>query len=198
MADYRRRIRKLVADRFVNDVRLHSMDVKLDNDVHRHLTFSKNGSSILRFSIVTWPGYICICGDMGEYVWARTRDMFSFVRGSIHSEVYFTEKLTAVSEKRGFLEFQHELWEETIEDLLAHFGEVEETRNSLLDLQVNAEPGSFEEACELLDGTGIDDVFEWFSGLQDYSYQYLWCLRALQFAVETYDAEVARGVVEGQ
>jgi hypothetical protein len=69
-----------VLARFKHDTRNHSMSVDNDNGVFRHLIFSRGGSSCYHFTLTTWPGHLCIGGDMGTYVFRRLHDMFDFFR----------------------------------------------------------------------------------------------------------------------
>jgi len=63
-------------DRFLNDIANHSMSIVRDDGVYRHLVFSNNGSSVFRFELITWPGYLAYTGDMGAFVFSRLNDMF--------------------------------------------------------------------------------------------------------------------------
>ena len=71
-----------VLERFMEDTAHHKMEVLIDNGLYRHLKFTNNGSSIYRFDIHTWPGFLCVCGDMGTYVFQRLDDMFEFFRST--------------------------------------------------------------------------------------------------------------------
>lgn len=75
----------------------HKMEVLLDDGVHRHLRFRKGDSNCCGFDVVTFPGYLCITGDCGTFVFARLYDMFDFFRrsdGGINPH-YWAEKLEA-------------------------------------------------------------------------------------------------------
>lgn len=67
-------------ERFLSDIKEHSLEVLHDDGVYRHLKFTNNGSQNFRFDLTTWPGYLCISGDMGTYTFQRTTDMFEFFR----------------------------------------------------------------------------------------------------------------------
>jgi hypothetical protein len=65
--------------RFLNDVASHKMTIEQDDgEVSRRLLFKKENGSSYWFRLVTWPGALCITGDMGTYVFSRTHDMFDF------------------------------------------------------------------------------------------------------------------------
>lgn len=67
-------------ERFKKDAANHQMQVLRDDGVHRHLRFRNPESSAYWFDLITWPGTLCIDGDMGAYIFRRTEDMFAFFR----------------------------------------------------------------------------------------------------------------------
>ena len=83
---------------FLSDVVEHRMKVHMDNGVYRHLEFSKPGTNCYRFDITTWPGYLCVTGDMGTWTFSRLRDMFEFFGGAFEHGIntgYWSEKFEA-------------------------------------------------------------------------------------------------------
>jgi hypothetical protein len=87
-----------VEARFRSDTTEHIMSVLRDDDVYRHLRFSKPGTHDYRYDLVTWPGYLAIVGDCDDYVFMRTRDMFTwFAWDREINPGYWAEKLQAVS-----------------------------------------------------------------------------------------------------
>lgn len=76
----RRDLEATILRKFLVDTATHTMEIVLDNGVHRHLRFSRPKSSSYHFDIVTWPGYLAITGDMGAAVFSRLHDMFDFFR----------------------------------------------------------------------------------------------------------------------
>jgi hypothetical protein len=73
-------MRECTVERFLRDVAEHKMEIIREDDVNRHVRFKKPGSSAYYFDLITWPGALCITGDMGTYVIQRTHDMFEFFR----------------------------------------------------------------------------------------------------------------------
>lgn len=67
-------------DRFLKDAQAHQMEVMRDDGVNRHLRFKDPSSRAYWFDIITWPGTLCIDGDMGTFVFRRLQDMFTFFR----------------------------------------------------------------------------------------------------------------------
>lgn len=66
--------------RFLRDAELHEMSVIRDDGVHRHLRFKRPNESSYWFDLISWPGTLCIDGDMGTHVFRRLEDMFEFFR----------------------------------------------------------------------------------------------------------------------
>lgn len=97
----------LTKERFLEHVENHSMDVISNNGLHRHLKCSNNGSSNMRFDIVTYPGYLVISGDMGCNVFSRIPDMFLFFNQKLSEGInpgYWGEKLQTNGDGRAFTE----------------------------------------------------------------------------------------------
>jgi hypothetical protein len=67
-------------DRFLKDTQAHKMEVVRADGVNRHLRFKDPASRAYWFDLITWPGTLCIDGDMGTYVFRRLEDMFEFFR----------------------------------------------------------------------------------------------------------------------
>jgi len=94
----------------------HTMEIVLDDGVHRHLVFSTNGGSEGKYRLITWPGSLCITGDYGTYVFERTYDMFKFFGGGEKiNPGYWSEKLTSQSIfGNGYEEFSKAAFEEAV------------------------------------------------------------------------------------
>lgn len=56
----------------------HVMTIEHDEGVFRSIRFGRPGSSAYHFRLVTWPGHLAISGDIADYIFARTHDMFEF------------------------------------------------------------------------------------------------------------------------
>lgn len=100
------RKREMTAEQFLSDVRDFQMEIKLDQGVYRHVYFGDPKTCNMSFSLTTWPGFLCMSGDMGEFVFERLEDMFQFFRaGTEHRKAqavytnpgYWGEKLRAGS-----------------------------------------------------------------------------------------------------
>lgn len=197
-----------IAQRFAKDTAGHTIDVRLDIEgPYRHLVCTNNGSNIYRFDIVTYPGYLVISGDMGEWVFSRTRDMFEFFRYSLGkiNPGYWAEKCLA-GETREFSEDKFrdvvtEYVRDYFEDDLASFNEVMEAVHEDVFDPVeahNEEPYSslneFEYRFESEDAVPVDgknnvfsftDTFE--LNFSEYTFHFLWALHAIVWAINGYD-----------
>lgn len=93
---------------FEKQVSSHVMEVHRDDGRYRHIRFRKPGTMAYHFDLITWPGYLCLCGDMGNFVFQRLEDMFQFFRADrlkdqsrIYVNLdYWAEKLQAVDGNR--------------------------------------------------------------------------------------------------
>lgn len=97
---------------FLKDVEGHVMEAIKDDGPHRHIRFRRPGTMCMHFDLITWPGYLCYCGDMGTYVFYRLDDMFEFFRTDLEYAQrngkklginlgYWSEKLEAVDGQRS-------------------------------------------------------------------------------------------------
>lgn len=179
----------------------HVMSVLHDDGLYRHLRFSKPGTSIYRFDLITWPGYLTITGDLGTYTFARLEDMLDFFTGYINSG-YWAEKLKngvsggnrSVEEHdpeafrawviRDFWEYSRELepkdarhwWESLRSEVLEGFVDLYSQRGCLDALSdVNAPEGHYQEAYEV----------DW----TRYPVQFELCLAGIVTGIRTYRAQ---------
>lgn len=189
-------------ERFRKDTANHSMEVKQDNSLFRHLVFSNNGSSSYRFELITWPGYLCICGDMNTYVFRRVTDMFEFFRRKNCSEInpgYWGEKLEA----------EHSSHQNTKWGKAWSIDAFKSAVNRYLDSGLK-DPECEETATEIRGSVKhelefIDDEHEAITFIRDfecndfrfedfeydtdeYTFRYLWCCYAITWGIQQYDA----------
>ena len=187
---------------FLKDVAEHKTEIVRDDGFYRHIRFRRAGTFCMGFDLVTWPGYLCFCGDMGEFVFTRTADMFSFFRGSgcrndEHPSLgvnfgYWAEKCQAVDKADGLKKYNPDKFREVIADILA---DDEDATDGLRQAVEN------EVLCAADDGpyaahTAADD-FEWegrryFSdfyehSLESYTYRFIWCCYAIAWGIAEYD-----------
>jgi len=109
---------RMTQERFLRDAKDLQLHVQLEHDVYRHILMKKPGSSAYHYSIVTFPGFLVMTGDMGAWTFQRLHDMFEFFRtgikadGTIRTNLgYWSEKLVAVDGSRrqaGCMEWDEE------------------------------------------------------------------------------------------
>ncbi len=192
--------RQLTPEIFLADIAGHQMKVKLDNDLYRHVVFQKPENSNLWFSIVTWPGCLTIHGDMGTWTFSRVTDMFMFFRDDnlrINAD-YWSEKLQHGTHggREGAKVFNEDRFREHLLAQLTNYYSLEgeqlkevtealqnevfchDFRYDLLIAARDFKCGDFQfDSCELPDG-------------KEYAYHFVWCLYAIVWGIQQYDAMV--------
>jgi len=193
---------------FLEDMKDHTLRIIQDDGVYRHIRMSNGGSQCMCYYITTWPGHLCISGDMGTYVFARTQDMFKFFRPTIlnpkiikHRPLkinapYWGEKLAASSTTNGFMKFSEEVFELQIKSYFADWEfESEDLKSECWDCietEVLAAASTEEQAMYAADSFSFNDfkfTDFWELTLKDYTYHYLWCLYAIVYGIQQYDTE---------
>lgn len=122
-----------VKERFLKDTKNHTMEILKDDGLYRHLKFTNGGSQCYRFDIHTWPGFLCICQDMGTYVFSRTPDMFEFFimddndfnKKHVINPGYWGEKLQATNGRgdSGYMEYSQDTFEANVKHEYDNFCE---------------------------------------------------------------------------
>lgn len=75
-----------VARVFASDVKDHQMIVRLDQGLHKHLTFRRRTDSwYCWFDLIATPGALVITGDHGGHIFRRQPDMFAFFRNNVRN-----------------------------------------------------------------------------------------------------------------
>jgi hypothetical protein len=194
------------AEAFLKHVRDHAMTIVREDGVYRHLRFRKPGTSCMGFDIITWPGYLCFCGDMGTYVFQRLQDMLQFFRTKRRDDGswsidhrYWAEKVEAEDKNGGVKEYSEDKFREAVAEYLANRDELPEGLREAVEEEVLFHASEEHEAYRAVhefehNGWGFTDFFEY--TLTDYTYRFRWCCLALAWAVEMYDAEKAKAPAE--
>jgi hypothetical protein len=196
-------------ERFLKDVSNHTMKVLQDNGVFRCLRFDHDGSFNMYFNLTTWPGYLCISGDMGAFVFNRLEDMFQFFRIKPNADDrketlpinpgYWGEKCEAEDRRtHGMSTFCIETFTESVMDRFnSHFGEedadqkskaecLEALKEQVLDAENTFE--AYQKAYEFeFEGYQLLDEFH-DCHIEAYTYDFIWCLYAIAWGIQQYDA----------
>jgi hypothetical protein len=190
--------RQCTREQFDADTADHVMTVLLDNGIHRNLRFAKPGTYCMSFNIITWPGSLCITGDMGTYVFERLRDMFEFFRspaGRINKG-YWAEKVVAQCKTDGVDTFDLDaMVSHAVEAYREHWVDsgkwgmrlegFKELRQYVFD---NEDEGSFRAALNDFEWEGFrfSDTWEW--NPRQYTFRFVWALYAIVYAIKQWDA----------
>lgn len=192
---------KPTQEEFEKTIKDHSIEIVKDDGLHRHIKASNNGSFNGHFHITTWPGYLCISGDMGCYVFRRLDDMFQFFENDGINPDYWREKLQTKGE---VMEFSPQIFEEALrsslycimddEDINLHFDEVWESIEEDV-LGAETEQDAHRYAAEWVfyyeaETTGkvrpLSFSDFWEHNLKAYTYRFIWCCRAIVWALNEY------------
>lgn len=192
---------------FERNVRDHEMSIILDNGAFRHVVFRHvlNGRMLsdYHFNITTWPGYLCISGDMGTYVFSRMRDMFEFFRNE-RNEInpdYWGSKVQSQDKNAPVKEFSWDKLRETVEYNLETISEsdwLERVDGNIVDL--TAHIFQFVDMCEnhyspqetvgkIMDFEymGVHPFREFYEyNFERHTYQFLWCCHAIVWGIGKY------------
>lgn len=187
-----------VQRRFQEDVKDHRLEVVLDAGLHRHLKFRRPGTIVMWFDIVTWPGGLLIDGDMGTFAFRSRGDMLAFFRREAQQRpvdaYYWGQKLIAM-DRDGTHEYDADAFRAAVHDDLNQYLEDEPddpdlraaVEREVLACADDGEHGAISAAMDFAyKGKQVfPDFYE--HRLQEPTYQYLWCLRAIPWAVAAYD-----------
>lgn len=196
---------KFTEDQFLKYVAEHQMTVIHEDGVHRHIRFSRPGTSCMHFDLITWPGSLCYTGDMGTYVFSRLHDMFEFFRTDReYSEKkgqklsinlgYWAEKVQAPDKYDGLKKYDADKFRQTIGEWLDS-GEVSDAvREAVNDDVLSCADDGPDRAMDAAmnfehDGFTFRDFWE--CDLTEYSHRFVWCCYALAWGILQYDASSA-------
>lgn len=195
-------------DQFLKDASRHVMTVLRDDGVHRHIRFKRPGDSAYWFDLITWPGTLCIDGDMGTYVFRRLEDMFEFFRTDREwmerkgcklaiNPSYWSEKLRA-SPGNGFEEFDADRFREVVKEHFDRWVEDkdpddetkqdvwQEIEDAVLSCADDGEIRAYDAAINFR-GAGFEFLDFREHRLKTYTFHFIWCCYAIAWGIKTYD-----------
>ncbi|MCC5574569.1 hypothetical protein IMZ11_02800 [Microtetraspora sp. AC03309] len=116
--------RQDIAERFQRETAKHTMTVRHDEGLYRHLRFRDPKHGMYWFDLITVPHALIFRGDGESFVFDRMDDMFEFFRsgiwrdGSVHiNPGYWAEKLT--SDRDSVKKYDQGLFEQTVKEHVA-------------------------------------------------------------------------------
>lgn len=190
-----------VRQRFERDTAKHELTVLRDDGLYRHLRFQTPGTSVYFYDLITWPGHLVICGDAGDYHFARIADMFEFFesdRGGINPH-YWSEKLQSgagpgadIARRYSYDVLKARL-DEWVTDLV-DWGDIsnadadalrQAVREQILDRGDAHHEYSARELLQQFEHNGRRiESWEW--DLRDYDTRFLWCCWAIVRGIARY------------
>lgn len=199
-------------EQFTKDTAEHQLEVLLDNGLYRHLSLRKLNTSNNSFSITTWPGYLCISGDMGCFTFQRTTDMFEFFRGA-PGEIapgYWSEKVQAGAGSGGArsitVEPDFSKYDKRMDEYLLDFikeldasdpetsEKIEHAKEAVEDFKNQRENSEWDIVSRvnnwdshIAGGMELEDFWDNERSLEKFQYHYIWCCYAIVHAIALYD-----------
>lgn len=189
---------------FLKDVASHELTMNLDSGVFRDITIQRPGCSEMHYNITTRPGHLMFTGDMGDFIFQRTNDMFGFFRpqsGHYINPGYWKEKVeagvvsefdldTANSSVQGYLtNFLEDLDLSDPEDREKSKKALEVVNDFISGTQGSGEFDFWNEinSWDADEAGGLDlvDFFE--APTTKSTFHYIWCCYAIVHAIKLYD-----------
>jgi hypothetical protein len=191
------RTNPITEERFLQLVREHQLTIIREDGLYRHLRVGKPGTSCESWHIHTWPGYLAMVGDMGDWVFQRTDDMLCFFRhkgdGIQVNPVYWAEKLQA-QEHGGWEEFDIDYFHDRIKTQATDYchcetwDEVpEERKKSLSQILTAEDEWDAVAAMRNFDADWMDLVDFWEDNCNTVRDHFLFACYAIAWTVKLYD-----------
>lgn len=192
----------MTSAQFLADVAAHRMATRQDSGLYRHLVFRQPENSWnMWFEVVTWPGSLTIQGDMGTWSFSRVEDMFTFFRSATLriNASYWGEKITSESRFGGpSRKFNMDTFQANVISSLDGYGLSETERAEVVEALEEDVFGDDESTARRALADFKHDDFEFSDSWEiegtGYTYHYLWCLHAIVWAIQQYDAATAASV----
>lgn len=183
---------------FESDTADHVMTVLHEDGLYRHIRFARpDGSSLYRYDLITWPGYLSIVGDVGDFTFRRLADMVEFfASGRGINPSYWAEKATGtraalyetdVDAARQQVTERYDGW--VTDRGLMKADPVGATWARLVDLMEDFEGGPEAIAHALgewgcWDGLDLRDYWDW--NLDCLTWRFLYVCHAIRAGVDRY------------
>jgi hypothetical protein len=193
-------------ERFLKDVAKHQMQILKDDGLYRHIRFRRPNEGTYYFDLITWPGHLCIVGDMQDYLFARNPDMFEFFEEEkcgfdsryIINPQYWHEKVLASPDRVGVKEFSQKKFEEAvrhhfdsyIEGRILPSEEIDELWSEIQSEVLGNEEHEGEARRRADDFKWKNFTFGdfWETDLTDFTVHYIWCCYAIVWGIKQYKA----------
>lgn len=181
---------------FLKDVAWHEMTILRDEGLYRHVRFSRPKSNVLQFDLITWPGHLAYCGDMGSFIFSRVEDMFRwFGRDWTKANFgYWGEKCLAVDKADGIRQWSKKIFNDSVrQQIEGYFSENSEKIRLCLKKAREDRIFSCENECEAheaysefrFDGGNPLECM-WESPCTESTYRFAWCCVAIPWGLNLY------------
>lgn len=195
---------------FLKDVANHELIVNLDQGVYRDITIKKPNNVHMHYNITTRPGFLIFTGDMGDFIFERTNDMFGFFRakdGYCINPGYWGEKVQAGDVSK----FDPEIACDSVKQYLTNYLDD-------LDLSDSEDREKSKQALEavsnFIGGNQHSDEFDFWNEIQNWdadeagglelsdfweasttakTHHFIWACYAIVHAIKLYDAHKELG-----
>lgn len=187
--------REKVKQAFLKDVSNFEIKILRDDNLYRHIRCGhKNGSSNHRFWITTWPGYLAITGDMGDFLFSRIEDMFIFFRDP-HMRInpsYWDEKVKATSVfGDGTKKFSVEKFREAVlNDARENLGVNDLNQNIMKELDPLLSLETEYECIHAIQSFYSEKVAFydfWEHDTKEWTFHFIWLCYAIVWTINEYD-----------
>lgn len=197
-------------EEFIKSVAAHKMTVVMSQGNCRHIAFMNPETTNMHFNLTTWPGHLCISGDMETFVFNRLDDMFNFFRRSIHypdciDECYWYEKLVSVSRFVPAKRFSYETFEKTVKDefrvaCIDGAIELKKRKDVWEDVKIFILSADTDESAHMAASDFESNGFQFIDfgeyDLTEFTYHFIWCLRAIVWGIREFDDHCKEGGYE--
>lgn len=185
---------------FLKDVSGHEITVLRDDGLYRHIRLKRPNTGVMRFDLLTWPGYLAFTGDMGTFVFSRVADMFEFFRAGENAGDrlpinlgYWHEKLDAIDRTDGSYKWSQEKFEQQVRARLDEAEASAEVRQAAEDEVIRAPDGEYDSMRAAIDFKHDGFTFSdfWETNCHEFTYRFIWCCYAMVWGIRKYDAAKA-------
>ena len=175
---------EVTPEAFARDVNKHVITVLHNDGIYRHIRLASPATGNGSFNIITWPGCLAYSGDMGDYVFSRTKDMFMFFRGHKPNLSYWAEKVYAQDKCGGVKEYSSAKAKEYYDEVSREFYPDTSAESDGFDFD-----RSEHEVRADIEAMGLDGFSDlWEADFQDYTFRFQWCCHAIPYAIAMFDA----------
>jgi len=194
---------KQVEKFFPKHVKNHKIRILKEDGLYRHYRCGVPDESNMHFYIMTWPNYLAYTGDMGDYLFCRTDDMIHFMSGACRSHGYAAEKCVAMDKGDKIEEFSEDKFKEWLKEERKEAKSLDDERKIEYNRfngyatsnpsEREAQLAALDDVEEAYDEYGPEGVYRTVSDFNladempdfnDYTYRFLWCMKALEWATE--------------